>query len=52
MTSAPICRTVRWVWLVVLRLPVVLKGLLVGALVLAMLVFGVRQPVEFFYFQF
>jgi len=38
--------------LVVLRLPVVLRGLLVGALVLAMFVFGVREPVEFFYFQF
>ena len=38
--------------LVVLRLPAVLRGLLVGALVLAMLVFGVREPVEFFYFQF
>ncbi|MEZ6015537.1 MAG: MBOAT family O-acyltransferase [Planctomycetota bacterium] len=38
--------------LVALRLPVVLRGLLVGALVLAMFVFGVREPVEFFYFQF
>jgi alginate O-acetyltransferase complex protein AlgI len=38
--------------LVVLRLPAVLRGLLVGALVVAMLVFGVREPVEFFYFQF
>jgi len=38
--------------LVALRLPVVLRGLLVGLLLLAMLVFGVREPVEFFYFQF
>jgi hypothetical protein len=38
--------------LVVLRLPTILRGLLVGALILAMLVFGVREPVEFFYFQF
>ena len=38
--------------LVVMRLPAAVRGLLIGALVLAMLVFGVRVPVEFFYFQF
>ena len=38
--------------LVPLRLPVPLRGLLVGALLVGMLVFGVREPVEFFYFQF
>ncbi len=38
--------------MVALRLPAVLRGLLVAALLLAMFVFGVREPVEFFYFQF
>lgn len=35
-----------------LRLPLVLRGGLVAFLLLGMMVFGVREPVEFFYFQF
>lgn len=38
--------------LVPLRLPLVPRALLFAALILGMLVFGVREPVEFFYFQF
>ena len=38
--------------LVPLRLPLVPRALLIAALLLGMMVFGVRQPVEFFYFQF
>ncbi|MFT5732851.1 MAG: D-alanyl-lipoteichoic acid acyltransferase DltB (MBOAT superfamily) [Planctomycetota bacterium] len=38
--------------LVPLRLPVVGRAMLFAAMILAMMVFGVRQPVEFFYFQF
>jgi alginate O-acetyltransferase complex protein AlgI len=38
--------------LVPLRLPLIPKALLFAALILGMLVFGVREPVEFFYFQF
>ena len=35
-----------------LRLPLVPRAMLFAALILGMLVFGVREPVEFFYFQF
>ncbi|QDV04935.1 Peptidoglycan O-acetyltransferase [Planctomycetes bacterium Poly30] len=38
--------------LVPLRLPVIGRSLLLAAMILAMMVFGVREPVEFFYFQF
>ncbi|MEM1449542.1 MAG: MBOAT family O-acyltransferase [Planctomycetota bacterium] len=38
--------------LVPLRLPLVGRALLFAALLLGMMVFGVREPVEFFYFQF
>ncbi len=38
--------------LVPLRLPVPLRALLFAALLLGMMIFGVRNPVEFFYFQF
>ena len=38
--------------LVPLRAPVLARGVLIAALILVMLVFGVREPAEFFYFQF
>ena len=38
--------------LVPLRLPVVGRAALFTAMILGMMVFGVRKPVEFFYFQF
>ena len=38
--------------LVPLRLPLVGRALLFAAMILVMMVFGVREPVEFFYFQF
>jgi D-alanyl-lipoteichoic acid acyltransferase DltB (MBOAT superfamily) len=38
--------------LVPLRLPVIGRAALFTAMILAMMVFGVREPVEFFYFQF
>ncbi len=38
--------------LIPLRLPLPLRALLFAALLLGMMVFGVRNPVEFFYFQF
>ena len=38
--------------MVPLRLPLPGRVVLLSALVLGMMVFGVRSPVEFFYFQF
>ncbi|MEM6674053.1 MAG: MBOAT family O-acyltransferase [Planctomycetota bacterium] len=35
-----------------LRLPLPARGILFASLILGMMVFGVREPVEFFYFQF